>query len=132
MTDTEIRIACAEACGFEFRKIKRLCIEVWRQPGCRYLGKKAGTDDFTMGLCLEEYIPKYSSDLNDIAAAVSTLSDEELASWFNHLCDIVKRDTKREPGLNALFLCDVANATARQRSEAFLRAKGLWRQERSE
>jgi hypothetical protein len=74
--------------------------------------------------------PNYVFDLRAIAEAQATLTDEQRTAFTYHLLGVLFQGTPVEslnsnPGV-VKVIWDVANATASQRAEAFLRTCGLW------
>lgn len=117
MTDQEINIAIAEACGWEREVVHdELCNEdfqAWKRDGRRLLTP--------MGL------PDYCHDLNAMHEAESVLSVSERSTFMDKLDDSVPLlDVDQNVNYSEWHLC---HSTARQRAEAFLRVKGLWREE---
>lgn len=106
MTDQERRIATAEACGWtnihglEDSEGKMNC----------FVGTNPQSD---FGF---ELIPNYCADLNAIHEAEKTMFESK--DW--EACEYELR-------LEAITTSWAWFATARQRNEAFLRVKGLWK-----
>ncbi len=77
-----------------------------------------------------DYAPDYANDLNAMHEAWSTLDDYDKREFHVQLGFIVENETKN---WDALLLLNqrslIANATARQRAEAFLRTLGLWKEQ---
>lgn len=108
MTDTEINIAIAEACGWEREKFispldNRTELELWKTKKGRRLITKAVT-------------PNYCHDLNAMHEVERELICN-IADYEDELSDICH-------GSNINMIC----ATARQRAEAFLRTIGKWKE----
>lgn len=108
MSDEEIRIAVAETCGWLVRG--GLCFKP--EPASGFGHGPATKKGWAL--------PDYLNDLNACHEMENALDDESLeikSRWFIWL---------QKNG-------DVAGvrATARQRCEAFLRTKGLWRESNS-
>lgn len=101
MTDQEINTAIAEACGWQ-RKTKKFGT-FWYQPGPCDTGHLAP--------------PNYCHDLNAMHEAEETLP---ITNYYEQL--YVADKTGIMVGYRHLW-----HATARQRAEAFLRVKGLWK-----
>lgn len=108
MTDTEINIAIAEACGWALVKDDPDFYEYWEHPkDGRKIGVAANSSPF----------PDYCNDLNAIHEAEKVLNDVSYDSYWSNL----------------VFVCIQSNmerlnsATARQRAEAFLRTIGKWK-----
>lgn len=64
----------------------------------------------------------YHGSLDAMALARQTLKPAHQFHYERALRDVLERDS----GLGTIF--EVANATAAQHAEAFLRAKGLWKE----
>lgn len=117
------RIAIAEACG-------------WNGPFWSCYNPATGTQclaTWTDFLRNPKYVPDYLSDLNAMHEAEKTLSradgsDPEAGNQLNryvwNLFEVktgapIERHVNDEP-------CDVIDATAAQRAEAFLKTIGKW------
>lgn len=72
------------------------------------------------------YVPKYTTDLNAMRDAWETLPWDERWQFEKYLDEIVRRENPASD-CSQLHMLKV-NATAAQRSEAFLRTKGKWTQ----
>lgn len=114
MSDQEINIAIAEACP---------TIVGLGADGIYYL--RTG---------LVEFDP--CNDLNAMHEAENSLRGFNSDLYANILCDLIKAgkiDTHTQklgaPQLSWHGVFSVANATARQRAEAFLRTIGKWKEE---
>ena len=104
MTSEQQRIAISEACGVQ---TTRLTIFGEKVP--RYIGD----------------LPDYLSDLNAMHKAWLTLNAQQRSDWWSIICEVVYSQTP----LNERSIMVVANATAPQRAEAFLRTIGKWVEE---
>ena len=98
MTDEQINIAIAEACGW-------------------VVFATTGPTD----------LPDYVNDLNAMHEAIAFLSPEE-ADWFavELSAIVVENPSKSWWDMNSNEVAHIANATARQLAEAFLRYIGKW------
>jgi hypothetical protein len=105
MSDVQINIAIAEACGFYKEKPWSNGSECW------------GHKDYPPHVGFEE-IPDYCNDLNAMHEAEKILSDE---SHADYACELVK--TIRQNG----EWFESVSATAAQRAEAFLRTINYWK-----
>ena len=105
MTDNEIRIAVAEACGWTHNEYDA---SLWyHQDHC--------PDDKYI---LVDDLPDYSSSLDAMYEAEKVLTDDKLmdfARWLGWDDDFPERTVKT-----------LLRATARQRCEALLRVLGKW------
>jgi hypothetical protein len=109
MTNEQINIAIAEACG-------------WKRPDDTDVMKwKIGwTDSEDWWMCpkgvlrLKCDIPDYCNDLNAMHEAEKILSDQQADAYTTTLCLEVQPEPK------------LYHATAAQRAEAFLRTLGKW------
>lgn len=123
MTDQEIRIAVAEARGWKWVK----------GTGWMFRSKLTHTPAHFEGK-LKNYcdiLPNYPNDLNVCVAFENTLSIHGQIKYVEALAEIIlspelKRHGKRWLGQEDKFWF-MTTATARQRCEAFLRVKGLWK-----
>lgn len=70
-------------------------------------------------------IPNYLTDLNAMHYAEKTLTDDEYEQYFETLPKVL--------GLDPFFKVEseraMLSSSARQRAEAFLRVKGLWKEQ---
>jgi hypothetical protein len=114
MTDTEINIAIAEKCG-------------WTKSGLHHWAPPKKT-----GLLYHRNIheiPNYCTDLNAMHEAEKCIPTNWLIRWELQLVSITCGGSitdafnKREHW----SVKAIAQATARQRAEAFLRVFGLWK-----
>lgn len=125
MSDQEINIAIAQACG-------------WTNVAHNtvFSGRKIGRGIFGNSPFGGEYrlIPDYCGDLNAMHEAEelfelsAKFGAHDYAANLYHIC--VPRDMQHDDH----FICWVVafyllNATARQRAEAFLRTIGKWKEE---
>lgn len=94
MTDEEMRVKIAEACGWQVSRAD------WSQPMGYLNGQRS---------CL--VIPDYLNDLNAMHEAEKTLTVEERKSYCHQLCEVQIKDGLVSP----IF------ATARQRALAFIK-----------
>ena len=130
MTDNEIRIAVAEAMGWKhifhhkwLREYGREGEDLW----CELGGKSLDGDDMPL--------PNYSADLNACAKMRRTLTKDEredFASCLEAVCSagqlsMAALDPHGVTDYAELF--DILDATALQQCEAFLRVKGLWKED---
>ena len=102
MTDEQINIAIAEACGY-----KNVTIGVTEGTIRVVVGYKHHTFD--------EEIPDYCNDLNAMHEAEKIFDHALYCRYINELCDITIK------GNNSMYM-----ATAVQRAEAFLRTINKW------
>ena len=111
MTNQEINIAIAKACGWSYRNADDGSGEYWHNPQ-----GKIKPDDL---------IPSYTIDLNAMHGAEKTLTDDKEGVYEAHIylvCDV-------EP--DTIFASDMRKvicATALQRAEAFLRTLNKWKE----
>jgi len=106
MTTTEINIAIAQACGW---KPILICLDFNGKP---LEGQSAP--------------PNYAESLDAITLAEATLINSEYIEFARHLCEIWLRENSMP--INKVVILRSTSATAAQRTEAFLRVKGLWRE----
>ena len=103
MTNEQINIAIAKACGWD-------------------------SDDIARGYTLcqfSENVPDYCNDLNAMHEAEKVFTYEEAQQFEGELCGICgSENLHKEYPLPFEF--SVAHATASQRAEAFLKTIGKW------
>ena len=108
MTDEQINITIAEACGY-----RRLVHTNYGWMAC--------TPDADLGPMSDDYllkvmVPNYCNDLNAMHEAEKALTRyQQSVTYSDNLMKIVGYHT-----------FDSAHATSRQRAEAFLRTIGKW------
>lgn len=108
MTNEEINIAIAEACGWKlYQKEGEL---PWLHPNGKDYYRK---------------IPNYIGDLNAIHEAETYMSSKLWNGYFNKLYKIVFNTPDQPEHINNWR---IINATAAQRAEAFLRTIGKWKE----
>jgi hypothetical protein len=104
------RIAIAEACGWNELTLLNGCQIGWPPTGRRGY---------------REHLPDYLNDLNAMHEAENFLTEEERDWYIQALLQNVSEETcDLSPNKAEWF---ITHATAAQRAEAFLRAKGLWK-----
>lgn len=74
---------------------------------------------------IDQHLPDYYSDLNDIHAAVMTLDYDQCENYERCLARTSFRDRESTKGERPRMFLQM-NATAAQRAEAFLRTVGRW------
>jgi hypothetical protein len=104
MSDEQINIAIAEACGWKHIAFNRGWI-------------KAGDGETQ---CV---IPNYCNDLNAMNEAEDKLEGMNKAEFAVQLCRVVGKDWPS--GIGGGSFAHI-HATAREKAEAFLRVKGKW------
>lgn len=127
MTDQQINVAIAEACGWKWKvaehnKRAGLSVGTWIQPD----GEPTCAHPILRGCGELGYLPDYANDLNAMHEAVSWLFRNRLKSYWDYLSglrSVVARDNSNRPATECIYAED---ATARQRAEAFLRTIGKW------
>ena len=103
MTNKQINIAIAKACGWD-------------------------SDDIARGYTLcqfSENVPDYCNDLNAMHEAEATLNYEQGEQFEDELCDICDMENRHKE-YPLPFRFAVAHATSHQRAEAFLKTIGKW------
>ena len=110
MTDQEINVAIAEACGWKWIGSPE---QVLATMGYTMPDKWVVAPDGT--LHFRHDIPNYCTDLNAMHEAEMAIYDD-FGTYLGHLADLCDA----EPRATEV-------ATARQRAEAFLRTIGKWR-----
>lgn len=127
MTDQQINLAIAEACGWKLEEKP-----FWKgMIGYAYTfnGQTAGSAVGFFGWGWHStresavgQLPSYCTDLNEIHKAERTLTIESFAKYENELCKVVDAS-----GTDSDIWFYVLTATAHQRAHAFLLTLGLWR-----
>ena len=103
MSDQEINIAIAEACGW-----------------------KEGVERYVQNLPLMKAPPDCVHDLNDMHEAEKVLTCDQQVEYS---IKIGKLKARNLPGSKAAWMdFSLIHATARQRAEAFLRTIGKWKE----
>ncbi len=110
MNEQEQRIAIAEICGWKWDDKT-----VWSPDGSR----TARTNLANYRAPLEEFFPDYLHDLN----AMHEAEEHAPSNYWNTLADLVGYGGMSITSQN---LKRIAQATAAQRAEAFLRTVGMW------
>lgn len=106
-------MAIAKACGLDVESENPALADIYWEQGS--------------GRSIPKLIPDYVNDLNEIHEAEKSLQGEHDLTWYLQKLSQV-RFRQGESGTIACMLDRLAFATARQRAEAFLRVKGLWRE----
>lgn len=125
MTDQEINIAIAKACGWTHINMGNVWLSdpplpeilVGRHPGYKML----------------QPVPRYTEDLNAVHNAVMSLPLEQRVEYRKNLQYIIVPETKPGKACGVVLMGSEAydqwfNATARQRAEAFLKTLDLWKE----
>jgi hypothetical protein len=126
MTDQEINLAIAECCGWvhvkgeEPRYGGSFERAGWISPKGRF-----HASDWTRKT--DNGLPSYCSDLNAMHEAEMSLTKEQYRAFHDEISRWASSITTVEEGL-WLYERRLSSATARQRSEAFLRTLGKWRE----
>lgn len=120
MTDKEINIAIAEACGWQWRVgIYQNCRGLFH-PDDEYLKSCECTKEQMVNLPISsdcaKRVPDYCNDLNAMHEAENTLNEEQKEKYFFNLMCVFGNWPK------------AIQANARHRAEAFLRALGKWKE----
>lgn len=123
LTDAEIRIKMAKACGLKFVRAGHIKMpgsqEVWPDHWQDTRGKRKRIDGSIVGIPVA--LPNYPADLNATHEMEATLEWREFAEYQSNLEKIVQSEWTHQ----SKFPCHREFATARQRSIAFLKTKGL-------
>lgn len=119
MTDSEINIAIAKACGWTF---------AWPTTGPSAANKSEHVNRCSWsrpnGWKLER-LPNYCHDLNAMHEAEAMITVGEIGRWLSNISNLVMPQSRYHP-MDLQWWS--VRATARQRAEAFLRVKGLWKE----
>lgn len=121
MTDTEINKAIAKACGLPIQDVPftpaLASRESYYTPAAFNEYRKA----YPSGM-IPMKVPDYCNDLNAMHEAEKQLDDEEKQLYAMNLLLLCH---KWSSDLTKQFYA--SHASARQRAEAFLKVKGLWK-----
>lgn len=129
MTETEQRIAIAEACGIKCP----FCMNTGKLPKWdnelyaryRQIDPSAALDQPEI-LCNHLGVPDYLHDLNAMFAAESGIVPAERNKYMLALWGVVSNPSKN-PKLEPENWWKFLHASASQRAEAFLRTIGKWK-----
>jgi len=118
MTDQEINIAIAVACGWK------------RRQDCDYLSKSF-SGNFEKQELWElngrvTHLPDYCHDLNAMHEAEEHFESAMCGQFEDELHKLLLEDWRKGTARGGLW--PIWHATALQRAEAFLRVKGLWKE----
>lgn len=113
MTDQEINIAIAEACGWKSR------------PDHFYVDNLAWTQDEGANWCATYDLPDYCQDLNAMHEAECHIIVRQMGRYLSAISNIVQSQAVYHP-LDLQWWS--VRATARQRAEAFLRTIDKWKE----
>ena len=110
MTNEQINIAIAEACGWKLKSNGLSPMWSWQNESLihriKWVAHKA--------MASQGVLPNYLNDLNAMHEAEKVLSDQQADAYTTTLCLEVQPEPK------------LYHATAAQRAEAFLRTLGKW------
>ena len=133
MKTEQQRIAIAEACGWTPHPDNdKMEVKCWTLGGSKYgergsiCARSAYINDATWGL-EQRALPDYLNDLNAMHEAEKVLTDDQELRYFQVL---MCSDVIHLNGLEYVerqMLHYAINATAAQRSRAFLKTLNLWR-----
>lgn len=142
MTETEQRIAIAEACGWKWCRVTEPdYTSLWQltkryeksgvlSPGT-YFSVRYEVTEQTPPLsqisdrAFADSVPDYLNDLNAMSDVVNSLSLDDRLLWL-HWMDVVTSDPNDKKD-QAWFPLRVAAAKSDKWAEAFLRAIGKWK-----
>ena len=131
MTPEQINIAIAQACG-KPTKDRWYCPSCYQEiagppmPGNTNLDKDTCDHQWAE----KEYAADYCNDLNAMACAATFMRERSRAEYLEYGCilsSVVARDNSQPNKLDKESI-NTADATARQRAEAFLRTVDLWKE----
>lgn len=114
MTDTEINIAIAEACGWKLTPYQSASLQV-----------RADVPFWTDGqrFCQVEHLPDFVNDLNAMHESEKILWKKGCATeYLTQLAKLKETEVGGDGFMEAIC------ATARQRAEAFLKTLSLWKE----
>jgi hypothetical protein len=116
MTDYEINMAIAKACGWEKQEY----------PGNMPMGARPDGWPESKVYWFYYQLPDYRNDLNAMHEAQAELHSDELRHYCMSLTDVCIGGTHMPTNYEEMW--PMIRAIASQRAEAFLRVKGLWRE----
>jgi len=120
MNDSEMQIAIAEACGYKQQPTPDGLVEwLGPNPGRCYIGRFRPNT-------IPSAFPDYLNDLNAMHEAEQAAWDRDYNLRF-YFIDHLARIINPVHGYRMLSGEDLLDATARQRSEAFLKTLNLWK-----
>ena len=122
MINQEINIAIAEACGMLKRPAGQIVEYRRPEPQSSGVFERVRFPDGSVRPCYVSDLPNYCNDLNAMNEAEKVLQIQQTPHYVAHLQSICG-----SAGANAVGWPYIT-ATARQRAEAFLRVKGLWKE----
>lgn len=119
MTDQEINIAVAEACGW--KAILRPCDEDYHYQTTDNLERAEGrVTGWRRVASLREPIPDYCNDLNAMyEAEKAAVNFNNILDYHRELLNVIIRDQEWPQSI-------CIGVSARQRAEAFLKTLNLW------
>jgi hypothetical protein len=117
MTDTEIRIAIAEACGWKRRSDLDYTTSNYGDTVLHHVWEKDGRT------CNEVTMSDYLNDLNAMHEAEKMLSANNGSKFVGEVWGAICRY-----GTNKQLEIGTIHSSARQRAEAFLRTIGKWKE----
>lgn len=133
MTTEQIRIAIAETQGFKRWKAANTPIVHLRNPtpetAAYWVSCGDSITDQAINTHLNDKVPNYPEDLDAIHEVEKSLTEDEGTQYFSELETICQRDMLESGSKH--WLCFLTlHATALQRCEAYLRVKGIWKEDR--
>lgn len=139
MSDDEINLAIAEACGWQAKHNTHKCdgTTIFRCGTCGGLGhsncygggRGASLFSCSVSPCCDEAVPPdYCGDLNEMHQAECTL-DSGTIKQVIHKINRYTEELCRALGCTGGVFFELTHASARQRAEAFLRTIGKWKEE---
>ena len=119
MSPEKQRVAIAQACGWKDCDINWL-----RKPALLLGSKPTFSDGKIISYLVDQTIPDYLNDLNACHQMEKTLTQEQMIDYSRH---VGKAVTIHLPASRAAWMdFKLINATAAQKSKAFLRTLDLW------
>lgn len=125
MTNEQINIAIAEACGWT-------CLG--QVEGCKPHGyppdaRKPTTKELIKGYGPSPWdVPDYTADLNACHELEKMLDDKQLARYAQQIIGSARRKMNIPDHESHYPVPFIISATARQRCEAYLRTLGKWKE----
>lgn len=114
MTNLEINVAISESCGW-YKDRNWDINHLWSHPD-------------VLGSAKEDELPDCANDLCEIHKAVKTLSQEHYDGFDGFTANLARVTHGDTAPIDGWKFRPMQEATSRQRSEAFLRAIGKWKE----
>jgi len=118
MTDKQINQRIAEACGWKLKSNGLNPMWSWQNESLTHRIKWVANKE----MASQGVLPNYVNDLNAMHEVQKVLTNTQWGVYVNYLTATTKHDYRRA----------CAEASARQKAEAFLKTFGEWEEEAEE